>query len=159
MLQQAAGNGLQVIRDARPEEVIGHFQNVYRSQLPGIRNKDYLRLTACAGIASRDGHCAAYLAQTPDNKPSAFYLVFSDERCVYSTLGGSTEEGKKNGAFYLLTDAVIRDHADTNRTFRFEGSDLSGIAFFNSQFGSSPVIYPHITMNKLPFPVNLLKRS
>ena len=80
-----------------------------------------------------------------------------DEKYVYSLIGGSTKEGKEWGAFYLLTDAAIQSFANTNKIFRFEGSDKEGIAFFNQQFGSYPVSYPHIKMNKLHWPLKWLK--
>ncbi|HRQ50472.1 MAG TPA: hypothetical protein PLR74_08050 [Agriterribacter sp.] len=81
-----------------------------------------------------------------------------DNNFVYSLVGGSTAKGKTMGAFYLLTDTAIQDHAGTNKTFRFEGSDISGIAFFNRQFGSTPVYYWHVRMNRLPFPVKFFKK-
>ncbi|HRN54956.1 MAG TPA: hypothetical protein PLL71_00815, partial [Agriterribacter sp.] len=88
----------------------------------------------------------------------AFYIVLYDNNFVYSLVGGSTAKGKTMGAFYLLTDTAIQDHAGENKTFRFEGSDIPGIAFFNRQFGPTPVYYQHLRMNRLPFPVKFFKK-
>jgi len=84
--------------------------------------------------------------------------VLHDENFAYSLLGGSTQKGKETAAFYLLTDAAIKDAANHKQIFRFEGSDIPGVAFFNQQFAPHTVYYPHIKKNRLPFPVNLLKK-
>jgi hypothetical protein len=62
-----------------------------------------------------------------------------------------------SGAFDLLTDAAIKDPAGTNRIFRFEGSDKKGIAFFTSQFNTGRMHYHHLKLNRLPWPLKLLK--
>ena len=157
MTQKAAESGLGIVRDTPPAEIIEHYRKAYGRRLAHIPAAHFRRLATCATTAFATGHAATYLARRPDNTIAAFYLVFSDHRFVYSTLGGSTDSGKEEGAFYLLTDAVLRDHCNTPRSFRFEGSDNRGIAFFNAQFGPYPVNYPHLLLNKLPFPLNLLK--
>ena len=159
MLQKAAGLNIDIIRGVEPEEVIEHFHEEYRHRLMHTPEEEYRRITAAARLASTKGHLATYLARAPNGEVLAFYLVLRDEKFVYSVLGGSTETGKEKGGFYLLTDAVIQDHCNTDRIFRFEGSDLPGIAFFNAQFGSYPVQYSHLVLNKLPFPLNLLKKK
>lgn len=159
MLQKVAGLNIDIVRDVEPGEVIEHFQLEYRHRLMHTPEEEYRRITAAARLASAKGNLATYLARTPDGEVLAFYLVLRDDKFVYSVLGGSTETGKENGVFYLLTDAVIQDHCNTDRIFRFEGSDLPGIAFFNAQFGSHPVQYSHLVLNKLPFPLNLLKKT
>jgi len=159
MLQKASGLNIDIVRGVEPGEVIEHFQLEYRRRLVRTPEEQYRRIAAAARLASAKGHLATYLAKKPDGEILAFYLAFQDDKFVYSVLGGSTEMGKEHGAFYLLTDAVIQDHSNSDRIFRFEGSDLAGIAFFNSQFGSYPVQYSHLVMNKLPFPLNLLKKK
>jgi hypothetical protein len=159
MLQKASGLNIDIVRGVEPGEVIEHFQLEYRRRLVRTPEEQYRRIAAAARLASAKGHLATYLAKKPNGEILAFYLAFQDDKFVYSVLGGSTEMGKEQGAFYLLTDAVIQDHSNSDRIFRFEGSDLAGIAFFNSQFGSYPVQYSHLVLNKLPFPINLLKKK
>jgi len=158
MSGKAIDNGLEVVRHASPADVIRHYQDEYRRQQPKLTDTIYNRLITVAEMALNEDSAAAYQAQWPDGEIGAFYLLLTDSNFVYSVIGGSTAKGKTVGAFYLLTDAAIRDHAATERTFRFEGSDLPGIAFFDAQFGPSPVPYHHLVMNRLPYPVNLFKR-
>lgn len=157
MQKKAAAEQLEVVRGVSPEEVIGHYRHSYADRHSNIPGWAYERIIVCANRAQEKGLLSSYLAKTPGNTVAAFYLVFSDNRFVYSVLGGSTREGKEKGAFYLLTDAAIRDHAGAKKIFRFEGSDIPGIALFNSMFGPTPVHYPHLVLNRLPFPINLLK--
>ncbi len=157
MLQRAQQQGLQVIRNAPVETVIDQFRQHYQKQMPDISKDFYKRITSASILAQKEGQTASYLAQAPNGDIQGFYLLYKDKRFVYSVLGGSTAQGKDNGAFYLLTDAAIQDHSNSPRIFRFEGSDLPGIAFFNAQFGPHPVSYHHLLLNRLPAPFRWLK--
>jgi hypothetical protein len=158
-LQKAQRSGIEIIRAVDPGELIRHYRLAYDHRLSHIPNEGYQRIARFAGLAQGNGQLAAYLARDAGGDIIAFYLVLSDEKFVYSVLGGSTGPGRSTGAFYLLTDAAIKDHSNTQRIFRFEGSDVPGIGFFNSQFGAYPVKYPHLLLNRLPFPLNKLKKS
>lgn len=158
MCKRAVSENFDLIRNIGPRDVIDLYRMEYGAKHPHIKAESYGRLMNCADTAFNKGHAQTYLALWPDDGgTAAFYLVLSDNRFVYSTLGGSTPKGKEASAFYLLTDAAIKDHAGTDRVFRFEGSDIPGIASFDASFGSVPVHYPHLLMNNLPFPLNLLK--
>lgn len=157
MCKKAIAGNLDIFRDESPALVIDLYRKEYGHRHPKVRSDSYRAFTACAQSAFNRGNAATYLAKWPDGEIGGFYLVLRDNKFVYSILGGSTRKGKEMGAFYLLTDAAIKDHAGSGRVFRFEGSDIPGIAFFNAQFGSTPVHYPHLIMNNLPFPFNLLK--
>jgi hypothetical protein len=157
MLKKATDNELQIYRNEDPGLVIHSYQNEYGKRHPKIRMIHYKRLKKAAEMLAQSGKAVTYIARNPENKILAFYLVLLDSKFVYSLIGGSVAEGLKDGAFYALTDAAIKDHAGTQRMFRFEGSDIPGIALFDSQFGSVPTKYFHLKMNNLPFPINLLK--
>jgi hypothetical protein len=157
MCKRAETENADIIRDIGPRDVIEWYRKEYGRRHSHIKTKTYDRLALAAEKAFTKDHARTYLALTPDGAVAAFYLILSDKRFVYSALGGATQKGKESGAFYLLTDAAIKDHAESPGIFRFEGSDVPGIASFDASFGSSPVHYPHLLMNKLPFPINLLK--
>jgi hypothetical protein len=158
MCKAAEAENIEIIRDIGPRDVIDLYRKEYGARHSHVKDAVYERLTACADKAFLQGHARTYLALLPDGGIAAFYLVLSDERFVYSTLGGSTAKGKEKSAFYLLTDAAIKDHADSARIFRFEGSDIPGVASFDASFGSTMIHYPHLLMNNLPFPIRLLKK-
>lgn len=156
-LKLATENNIIVDRYADVEKIIAFYIKEYASQHPAITQKDYHNLTKACTQAKVKGHAQFYTALL-DNKVLAVYIVLKDERYVYSLAGGSIKEGKELGAFYTLTDEVIQDAVLEHCSFRFEGSDISGIEFFNSQFGAEIKHYIHLRLNKLPFAIKLLKR-
>lgn len=158
MIKRSADNGITIHKNVLPVEVIAFYQKQYRHAHAGVPAYAYQRLQAAAQAAYAQGKAVALLAKWPDGQVAAAYMVLADDRYIYSVIGGSTDTGKAAGAFYLLTDAAIKNFAGSNRVFRFEGSDIAGIAFFNAQFGAEPVHYQHLKVNRLPFPLNLLKK-
>lgn len=157
-LEKSHKHNLAIVRNDTPEDIITFYRKSYHTAHPRVAGKDYHALLSCCNIAARKHHLKTYTAHTPEGEAVAFYIVLYDNNFVYSLVGGSTAKGKSMGAFYLLTDAAIQDQAGANKIFRFEGSDISGIAFFNRQFGSVPVYYDHLKMNRLPFPVKCFKK-
>jgi hypothetical protein len=73
-------------------------------------------------------------------------------------VSASTPAGKKQLAMYLLVDYAIREKAESGLIFDFEGSNIPGIAFFNSGFGSKESFYSAAIRNNLPWPLRLIKR-
>lgn len=146
---------LQAKRGEQPSLIIDHYMANYADQHIAIKKKDYNKLLSFC--QNHKENLLTYTALNSTGDIVAFYLLLADERNIYSILGGSTPVGKEQGAFYLLTNAVIQDYAGKKKVFRFEGSDIPGIAFFNSQFGSSVVPYYHIKRNMLPWPIRHLK--
>jgi len=151
-----SSNELVLKNDTAPENIIKYYQYHYKYKhlLP---SNAYENLLKVAKLATTTGNIKAYTAEFKEGEIAAFYLLLFDSKFVYSVLGGSTEKGKKYGAFYLLTDAAIREFSGTNKSFRFEGSDKSGIAFFNAQFGATLIEYLNIQKNDLPWPVSMIK--
>lgn len=158
MLKKAGAHSVEVLRNRDVNEVIDFYQKYYTAEHREIGLEDYKRLKAACNIASKKMQAATYVAES-DGQVIAVYLVLKDEKFIYSLIGGSNKMGKDCGAFYLLTDAVIKDHSGTNRTFRFEGSDKKGIAFFNMQFNPAPIHYYHLKLNKLPWPIKLFPKN
>jgi hypothetical protein len=154
-LHIARENGLIVHTDVNAKVIIQCYEKNYEEKKRLIPHEMYTHLFQAITLLSPKNY-KTYLVKK-NEVIVAFYLILSDEKYLYSLLGGSTGEGKKLGAFYLATDAAIKDFAGTGKIFRFEGSDIEGIAFFNRQFGSAPVNYLHIKKNQLPWPFYYFK--
>ena len=156
MINQCAENNITIEKNVAPSEIINFFKSNYTYDRK-ISDKIYARLTNASNAGFKNQLAFTYVAKASTGETVGAYLILKDDRFIYSLLGGSNEMGKTTGAFYLLTDAAIRDNADSDRIFRFEGSDKKGIAFFNSQFNAQPVEYFHLYLNELPFPLNFFK--
>lgn len=155
-LKKAASHHFCVDKSLQTERVINLYKQYYRNQDSVVSRFDFANMISLLG-EKLSNQTRTYILSFPDGEVCAFYLLLFDDNYVYWLLGGSTEKGKESNAFYYLTDAVIRDFADSNRTFRFEGSDHEGIQFFNRQFGGQTVHYPRIKINRLPWPLRYLK--
>jgi len=158
MTKKAAENNLQIIKGEDPAVIIQLYQKDYAVRDHSVPDSIYRKLEKCTKTAFENKLSDTYLAKSVAGETLAYYIILLDEKFIYSLLGGSTEQGKKMGAFYLLTDNIIRDYAGSKKIFRFEGSDIPGISFFDGLFGPQKISYPHLVMNKLPFPFRLFKR-
>lgn len=88
---------------------------------------------------------------------AAVFLVQYGNR-IYYMVPVSSPEGKKNSAMFFLVDHLIRSHAGSDMILDFEGSTIPGIARFFKGFGAINKPYHSIKMNRLPFPLKLIKR-
>jgi hypothetical protein len=156
-LKTAEEQHLSLKTETDPQLIVQHYINNYQKGKGAVPQRGYKYLLNLLTKLPKENY-RAYTAVFPDNEIAAFYLVYIDEQFVYSIIGGSTTKGKEIGAFHFITDAAIKEFAGSNKTFRFEGSDEPGIAFFDLQFGSHKVEYWHLRMNNLPWPLNLLKK-
>jgi hypothetical protein len=158
MIRKATEHGIRMQSESDPAATIDFYYEHYSHQHPHLSRRDFDRLISFCKSNEGRKHIQCYRAISPEGEILAAYLLFSDSRYIYSVLGGSTNQGKDLGAFYLLTDAALKHNCQTKKVFRFEGSDLEGIAFFDRQFGSFEVYYPHLIQNRLPWPLKIFKQ-
>lgn len=155
-LAKAREEGLLLTRNVPASKIIDYYINEYEMKNRIVPDDVYINLKTLLHQFKKECY-QTYIATTPLGEVVGFYLIYIDKKYVYSILGGSTAQGKSLGAFYFLTDAAIQDFAGTQKTFRFEGSDLPGIAFFDQQFGPFPKTYLHLKRNNLPKLIRWLK--
>ena len=99
-----------------------------------------------------------YTAYTQQNELcSAAFFLHSGNRVVYLS-AFSTSEGKKCSAMHLIVDEFIREYSGSGALLDFEGSSLEGVARFYRGFGALTETYFQLNLNRLPFPLNLLKK-
>ena len=87
----------------------------------------------------------------------ALFLITA-HRCIFLVCA-SSEQGKQCQTMYLLVDHQIKKYAGSGKIFDFSGSNIPGIAYFNSTFGAYVKKYPTVVINNLPWPLRLLKRQ
>ena len=84
---------------------------------------------------------------------SIFIMIHNNRLILQSSY--TNEIGKKNGAFFLLLDHIIKLEEYNNFTLDFEGSVLKGVAKRNIGFGAKETFY--LTLEVRRFPFNLMK--
>lgn len=120
--------------------------------------KTFETLEKIIAFAQTESNGIIYIAYTQQNELcSAAFFLHSGNRVVYLS-AFSTEEGKKYSAMHLIVDEFIREYAGSGALLDFEGSSLEGVARFYKGFGSLTETYYRLKLNRLPFPVNLLKK-
>lgn len=89
---------------------------------------------------------------------SAFFIHYN--AAIYYVLGSSYKNDKKLSSLGLfrIFDYVIKSYSDTNTILDFEGSEIPGIARFFKGFGAIQEEYNFVRWNRLPFPINKLKK-
>jgi hypothetical protein len=92
-----------------------------------------------------------------DELCAAGFFMQTKDRHIFSVCA-STDKGKQYNAMYLLVDEQIKKSAGIKKWFDFSGSNISGIAYFNQSFGARVMTYPTLHLNRLPFPLRLLKK-
>ena len=67
---------------------------------------------------------------------------------ITNLFGSSNDLGINNNSMTFLLDAVIRENAETEIYFDFEGSDVPGVKEFFKRFGPEEKKYPQISWDK-----------
>lgn len=88
---------------------------------------------------------------------AAGWFVYDMGRCFFGVCA-STKEGRGNQSMYLLVDHIIESRSGKGEILDFTGSNIPGVAYFNSGFGALKSTYLSARRNQLPWPLNLLKR-
>jgi hypothetical protein len=133
-------------------------QNNLENQLT-VRSKNIFPLLPDLIMASQE-HSASEILGAYSNQgelQAAGWFIYTPTRCLFMVCA-STAQGKANQSMYLLVDHVIQQKAGTGLLFDFTGSNMPGVAYFNSGFGAVKTPYPAIRKNRLPWPVSWFKR-
>ncbi len=75
-----------------------------------------------------------------------FFLHFRNR--IYYLFGASNNLGKKIGATTFMIDSILKQYAQTENIFDFEGSSIASIGNFYKSFGATNVPYPVFEIRK-----------
>ena len=141
----------------------GHKSNIKSSKSMNYIEKGTLSTDAFAKILARlpttvalgqlmdlvklYGLDAIYIARLNNGEigalgffPRLSHFIKGQDRIIYM-VGHTTEKGRKAFSGHFLIDSVIKENAETNTIFDFEGSELPGVASFFKGFGPLNVPY------------------
>ncbi len=104
------------------------------------------KLLICKQVKDNEGNCLACVA-----------LYVHQNRMIYQ-IGTSNNVGRDLRAMYFLFDRLIDEYSEQSIVLDFEGSDIEGVGRFFSGFGALLVPYHRLIANRLPWPINLLKK-
>lgn len=101
-------------------------------------------LASISSIA-HGGHCVA----------AACFITWNERSILMKA--ANTDAGMEQQAMFHLVDHWIARHAGSGITLDFAGSNTPSVARFNSGFGAAPSTYFRYRLNRLPWPLRLLK--
>ncbi|MEZ5083727.1 MAG: hypothetical protein R2750_09790 [Bacteroidales bacterium] len=148
--------GLTVTKGVKPEEIIRIFRENRGKGIPTLDDGVYQKLARLTYEGIYKGLVVTYGVYSKNNSLCAGVIFIRNMKKVIFLFSGLTEEGRELNAMAFLIDSFIREHAGQHLTLDFEGSNDKNLARFYKSFGSVEIYYPHLVINKLPFPHNVL---
>lgn len=123
------------------------------------RNKDRLEwIKSFEEGMIRTHHGSIIGAYSGDELCASVFIITYRNR-IYNLIPVSTSEGREKKAMFAIIDHLINKHAGSSVVLDFEGSNIEGVARFYKGFGAVPVNYPRVRINRLPFPVSLIRKK
>lgn len=147
IIEDASAAGIIQLHRHRFKDGIGSNDSDYNRFLSLINNLEKIGDHYCIGAINKNGLLIA----------GSIYLIYKDR--ISFVLNGNTAESLENGATHLLMDHTIKKFSGRGFVLDFEGSDNPSFARFYQQYGALPETYYFFRDNRLPWPLNLLKKG
>lgn len=146
------------VSDTNHEHVVKFYMDNKGDDTSKVNVTDYDRLNNILDEANKRGHviCKQVKDQT-GNCIACVALYVHQNRIIYQ-IGTSNNIGRDLRAMHFLFDRLINEYSEQNMVLDFEGSDIEGVGRFFSGFGALLVPYHRLIANRLPWPINLLKK-
>lgn len=150
---------LTIRQDITANSFTNFIKSNLEDRLKKLGKKDYRMLINLIEKLITKHVAELYGSYLPDGRLCgvALFLITS-HRCIFLVCA-SSEPGKQCQTMYLLVDHQIKKYAGSGKIFDFSGSNIPGIAYFNSTFGADVKQYPTVLINNLPWPLSLLKKQ
>lgn len=133
--------------------VNNHEFLILLEQIEGTNSQKIEQLRKLIAVAIKYRIGVLYGAYSAHNNllAAAFFITGLNRAIIVSM--AVTDNGKKHNAHYLLIDHFIKESAEKNLVLDFNSADLK-----SGEFGATQASCQQITINKLPWPLNLFKR-
>ncbi len=156
-LRKAERLNIKLISGYKPSKIISLFAENNGKNLPNIRKMNYKRLYdfLVRGVADGFIITRAARAENGDVIAAACFLRDYDRYVFY--FSANTGEGKMQGAMFMIIDSFIKEYAGNGMMLDFNGSMKPGLARFYKGFGALGTCYRRLKVNRLNFPLNVLK--
>ena len=105
-----------------------------------IKKQQYTVMTNLLKVIQAKKMGSFYAVKHDDEFIAIAFFTKTSTRLVH-LFSTSTTRGKEMGAIPFLFDTIIKENANTNRIFDFEGSMIKGVAQFFKSFGAIDIPY------------------
>ncbi len=156
-IKKAENANLIVKENISPAKFVKFIKKHLDNQLLQLKKKDYDTLEKILTLSLTNGHGELLgIYDNPDELCAVGSFLITKRKCVFSVCASSCQ-GKKKQAMYFLVNHQVKKYAGSRKIFDFSGSDMKGIAYFNSTFGAKTSTHPTIIVNNLPWPLKFFK--
>jgi hypothetical protein len=138
---------LEIIQDIDLPKLI----ELVRISSPVRLKKESIKiLTELHRKAVAENICKLYGLYDEEKKliAASSFILFKNRLLFFTSV--SSKEGKKKRAMFQMLDYIISKNAGSKMILDFEGSNIPGIARFFAGFGSQPVKYFNIKIERFP---------
>jgi len=139
-------------------EAIDTYKLIYENRIKTITEDDFSNFKQLCLLLQKDGKCIVRSIANCNKQILAIAVLLKDENRLYNIANSTTVLGKKTAANHFLIDSILKEFANTNLIFDFEGSDLPGVKSFYQKFGAVNQPYFHWHFNNLPWWIKWIKK-
>lgn len=147
-----------VYQPADYHESIDQYIKHYGSRLKHVSADDYSRFRQMTVTMNATHNVVCRAVTDASNNLMAIVLLLKDAKRLYNMMNTNTAAGRRCEANHFLLSSVIEEFSGSDLLLDFEGSDLPGVHDFYKKFGTINQPYYSVKYNRLPWPINLLKR-
>lgn len=148
-IKRAIKTGNVVKENIPIEEVIVLSKEQSRS-FSKIKDIDFDNFQKVLKLLQSNGQAKSYGVYSSQNRLTASCVFIFSHKRAYYILVGNHPDGRTSGASHLMIDHFIKSHAGQDLLLDFEGSSITGLAFFYKSFGAHLEKFAGIKMNRLP---------
>lgn len=149
--------GISLTSGYKPSEAVRMFMMNNAKRYQPIPKLYYRRLQAVLERGLEDGSVSISAARAMNGEIIATACFLKDfDRYVFY-FSANTEEGRKQGAMFMLINSFIMKHSESGMMLDFNGSMNQGVARFYKGFGARQTSYGRLKINNLGFPLKYLR--
>ncbi|MFM7021567.1 MAG: GNAT family N-acetyltransferase [Flavobacteriales bacterium] len=156
-IRKAQQKNLQIERVAKAIEVINLFREEKGKSIKTLTTSDYVRFEELMDTCDYKGILDVKHVLHEGEICAAACFLKTKGRVIF-LFSGNNETGRNTGAMPFLIDSVIQEYSGQKIIFDFEGSNDENLGRFYQSFGAQNHPYLFVKVNRLGFPLKLLKK-
>jgi hypothetical protein len=157
-LKRAVHSNISVSASTTPENIVKLFRHNRGESIAHLGDNEYNKLLRLIHTCIHRGLAEISSAYTSQNEICAGAIFLKSHQKAVFLFSAVSEEGRTNGSMTYIIDKFINEHAGSQLTLDFEGSNDANLARFYKSFGANALSYPRIMITRLPaFGILILK--
>lgn len=158
-LVKANKQQLLYAEDLSIEKAIQLFKTNYEDRFPEYGNRVFFQFQQlCLRFAAIENCITRAIYSKNKQEILATAVLLKTNKRIYLIMNATNPHGRQVAANHFLIDQIIQEFSEEEMLFDFEGSERNGIQTFYENFHPKNQPYYHVKINRLPFPINLMKR-